>query len=244
MAVFDKNEKTNSSPSLDMRTADQMLQNVFDVCGVESNTIPLEVLSSYSNYRRERFALQKILLILMMVLFALLPILFIPPSYSVDLAAKSSVDQEYGISVDSFLPVSYVTASLNGQNVPVYHTGEKDYAVIPDQNGLLEIKVALINRQYITREVAITGIDTEHPAVTTHAVAEGKVFLYVTDEDSGVDYEGIYALTLTGEELRPDYDEVHGYFSFDYPEDSLYIYVPDHAGNQLHLILSPTASDK
>ena len=36
-----------------------MLSNVFEACDYEANKVPLEVLRSYSNYRRERHLLQK-----------------------------------------------------------------------------------------------------------------------------------------------------------------------------------------
>ena len=93
--------KKTDIPALDDQIAKQMLENIFEACDMESNKIPLEVLTSYSNYRRERFALQRLVLVVIMVLFFLLPVLFIAPKISIrELPATISADSgaEHGAS--------------------------------------------------------------------------------------------------------------------------------------------------
>ena len=51
-------------PPLSKEVADQMLSNVFEACDFEPNRVPLEVLQSYSHYRRERHILQKCIIVL------------------------------------------------------------------------------------------------------------------------------------------------------------------------------------
>ena len=77
--LTDKFKKTRG-PELDESTASQMLENIFDACEVEPNTVPLSVLKSYSNYRRERFLLQKVLLVIILLFFCMVPLLFIAPN--------------------------------------------------------------------------------------------------------------------------------------------------------------------
>ena len=72
------NIKNSGGPVLDQKVADQMLSNIFEACHVQPNSIPLEVLTSYSNYRKERFAFQKFTLMLIIILFCMLPFLHIP----------------------------------------------------------------------------------------------------------------------------------------------------------------------
>ena len=119
--------KKTDIPALDDQIAKQMLENIFEACDMESNTIPLEVLTSYSNYRRERFALQRLVLIIIMVLFFLLPVLFIAPTLSIqELPTAVSADPVYELRVTSaFPPVSRVTATIDGRNIPVYETGTR-----------------------------------------------------------------------------------------------------------------------
>ena len=54
---------------LDPDVASQMLSNVFDACEYEPNSVPLDILTSYSHYRRERSTLQKCILVLIIAFF-------------------------------------------------------------------------------------------------------------------------------------------------------------------------------
>ena len=63
---------------LDLEIASQILEQVFEANDMELNSISLEALASYSNYRKERFTLQRTILVIIMALFILLPLLFIP----------------------------------------------------------------------------------------------------------------------------------------------------------------------
>ena len=51
--------KKKDEVTLSPDAASQMLSNVFEACDYEANRVPLEVLQSYSNYRRERHLLQR-----------------------------------------------------------------------------------------------------------------------------------------------------------------------------------------
>ena len=161
--------KKTDIPALDDQIAKQMLENIFEACDMESNKIPLEVLTSYSNYRRERFALQRLVLVVIMVLFFLLPVLFIAPKISIrELPATISADPVYELHVTSKFPsVSRVTATIDGHNIPVYETGTRQYSIEPTMNGTMTITVVLSNHQYAVETIAVTGIDRTSAPVST-----------------------------------------------------------------------------
>ena len=69
---------------LDLEIASQILEQVFEANDMELNSISLEALASYSNYRKERFTLQRTILVIIMALFILLPRLFIPASFTIN----------------------------------------------------------------------------------------------------------------------------------------------------------------
>ena len=74
--------KKKDEVTLSPDAASQMLSNVFEACDYEANRVPLEVLQSYSNYRRERHLLQKGIILVVALLFAMLPLLFVTPKVS------------------------------------------------------------------------------------------------------------------------------------------------------------------
>lgn len=236
---FFKSKK--KQPALDDETAALMLGNIFDACEKEPNTVPLSVLTSYSNYRRERFLLQKVILLIVFLLFCTLPFWFVPASFTVNIASSGNrYDPVYEVHVNApLIPVERVTATLGGHNVPVYETDSHVYQIEPDANGDLTVTVVLKNHQSNTWTLTVEDVDTKTPVLLSNQQKGDNIALFVEDADSGIDYSGIYALTTSGERILPvSYDENTGEIDFLYPEETLNIYVPDQAENVLHLILS------
>lgn len=230
-----------NQPILDETTASQMLANIFDACAVEPNSVPLSVLTSYSNYRRARYRLQRVLLIIIITAFCLIPLLFLTPKLHVEQSVSGSTKGKpsYTLNVDTVIPISRITAAINGISVPVYETGDNIYTLEPAQNGKLTITATLKNHQFSTVTYDVNGVDTKPPVLLSDKYQDGQIFLYLSDSDSGVDYESIYALDLNHNTLEPDsYDETKNYVAFTYPSDSLNVYIPDKTGNTLQLILT------
>ena len=238
--LFHKSKK-NEQPTLDDSTAERMLENVFYACNKKPNTVPLSVLMSYSNYRKERFILQKVIFVIIFIFFCLLPLLFIPASFTVE-AASTGTDHDpvYEVHVTApIIPVERVTATIGGRYVPVYETDTHVYQIAPEANGEMIITVVLKNKQTNTFTLTISDVDTKAPVLISHQQSGDNIVLFVEDENSDIDYDNVYAQTSTGECILPvSYNEETGEIDFEYPEEALNIYVPDKAENVLHLILS------
>lgn len=234
--MFDKFRKEEE---LNTEVASQMLQNIFDVCEVEPNTVPLNDLESYSNYRKDRFFTQKVLLIVIMLLFCAIPLMFIGPKIGVIEQTSTAPHPAYHLDVDSVLPVTSVKAQVNGQDVPVYEKQKKVYSIEPDVSGLMTVTVTCVNNQWTTTEVEVSTIDREVPEVVSDELSDGFVYLHLKDEGSGIDYKKIYAQNAEGESFKPDkYNEEAGWIAFKYPESSINIFISDKAENVLQLALT------
>ena len=237
--LFRKTKK--NQPKLDDFTEAVMLGNIFDACDKEPNTVPLSVLLSYSNYRKDRFILQKVLLLLVFLLFCMVPFLFVPPTFEVSAYnIGSNKDPIYEIRVESTLiPISRVTATMGGHNIPVYETDSHVYQVQPEANGELLVSVTLSNHQTNTTSIMVQDVDVKTPVLLSNRQEGDTIHLYVEDVDSGIDYANVYAVDHLGKKFFPrSCNEETGEIIFDYPEDPLNIYVPDNADNVLHLILT------
>lgn len=223
-----------------MESASRILENVFIKNQVEPNSIPLEVLTSYSNYRRERFSLQRTILVIIMVLFFILPFCFIPASFSLSAETEAyAANPTFSLHVETKMPVRYITATINGRNVPVYEVDTHMYSIEPAENGIMTVTVTLMNNQQETKSVEVSNVDVEAPLVVSNDIDSDYVYLYLSDSGSGIDYEGIQAVSLDGTVYKPAfYDEATGCVAFTYPSESLNVFIPDHAENSLHLILT------
>ena len=116
MTFFKKSKEPK--PELDLDQACKILEQVFETNNIEPNSIPLEVLTAYSNYRKERFSLQRLILVIILVLFLMLPFLFIPSNFDIALNGEDSVtNPTYTLRVTSPMLVERVNASIDGHNV-------------------------------------------------------------------------------------------------------------------------------
>lgn len=222
---------------MDLETAKQMLDNVFDACNYEHNTIPVEILLSYSSYRRERFSLQKSLLIVMMVLFMLLPLLFISADITV---TPIDVSNRLHLSVSSMIPVKSIRAVINGHDVALYEAASHEYIVQPTENGDLTLSVTLLNGQRTTVHYDVATVDNSAPALISSEAADDGLHLYIVDTGSGIDTASISAADAeTGEDMPLSWNNDDGFICIAYPERNVRVYVSDLSGNCLTLLLTP-----
>lgn len=225
---------------LDEDVASKILESVFEDNQVEPNSIPLEVLTAYSSYRKERFALQRSILVIMMVLFLMLPFLFIAPDFSIKADEnKYTATPVYEVEVDSFMPISRVTATIDGRNIPVYEMDAHKYSIEPAINGRMKVTVTLLNRQQTTKYIEVTNVDVDVPVLISTNWDDKYLYLTLSDSDSGINFKEIKAIDTGGNSHNPVfYNESNGQVVFAYPKDSLNVYISDNAGNSLQLVVS------
>lgn len=235
--MFDRFKTTKEELSSDV--ADQMLKNIFDVCEVEPNTVPLDDLKSYSNYRKDRFFLQKVILVIIMLLFLALPAMFIAPKIQVLEQVTEAPHPAYHLGVDSILPITSVTATVDGVNVPVYEKQKKVYSIEPEISGTMTVTVTCVNNQWTSRQIQVSTIDRDVPEVVEDRLEGDFVYLYLKDEGSGVAWSKIYATGTDGETIKPEkYNAKEGWIAIRYPSSSINIFIPDKSENVLQLALT------
>lgn len=227
-------------PNLSDDAAEKLLANVFEACQQEPNTVPLQQLESYSIYRRERYGVQKILLIAVMLIFLNLPLAFLAPKLTVEkISAEDDIFPQYQIKVDSWLPVRLVAASVDGDGLTVTETAAKTYVTTPKHDGKMLVSVTLNNRQYAIAEVDVKGIDATAPRLLSHELTEDYITITLVDEGTGIDYSTLQVVkTMTGETVTPEIDEASNTIRIPVEKDDLNIYVCDRRGNELQLVLT------
>ena len=236
----DSEKRSSQWQTLDAVQMASALEEVFKICGLEDNSVPLEALSSYAVYRKERFSLQRGILAAMMLIFFLLPGLFLLPE--LNLSAEGTGLRGlpvYSLQVRSLLPVHRVTASIQNRSLPVYEEGAKRFSLEPTRNGDLSVTVELANRQSEKITCRISDVDATCPVLLQYDTDEQLVCLKVRDAGIGVNYSGVYAAAAGGKVIRPyACDSELGEIWFDYPNERWDVYIPDYIGNTLHLALT------
>lgn len=232
--------KKDEEIQLDPQMASQILANAYEACEYEKNTVPLEVLTSYSNYRKERFLFQKTLLVFCAIAFLLLPILFVAPKFTLTQAAGENDGTPYvEVTLQNLVPMNRINASIGGVKMPVYELADGTYQIVPDRNGELEVTVELWNQQQSCKTFTVTGIDSEPPVLLSSERKDQTLFLYLSDNSGALDYENIYASSLNGDVVKPiSYDEASLCVGFAYPSENMNIHISDLSGNALNIVVT------
>lgn len=226
---------------LPLETAEHMLANVFTTCGREQNSVPLKTLSSYSNYRKERYSLQRTIIVIVLVLFLLLPLLFLAANVRVTLSNPDSGDNPiYTISVSTRIPIRQIQVQLENRNVPIYEITPNQYMVQPRGNGSMNVTVTLFNHQLTSVEIPIDSVDTRAPQLLSTEADEDYIHLYVTDHESAVDFDTVTITDPDGKISVPvGYDAETGRITLPYPACAMNVRIPDIRGNALQIDLKP-----
>lgn len=228
-------------PELSLADAEQILSNVLNACGRVLNSVPLETMVSYSNYRKERYVIQRTLIAAMLALFLLLPILFFAAEIRVHQTnIGENANPTYAISVSSWVPIFQIHAEMDGRTAPLYEISENEYMLQPHENGEARITVRLMNRQETTVTLDVDSVDGEAPQLISSDASGEYVYLYVNDADSGVDFEGIRVVYSDGKSAAPvGYNAQTGCVQLEYPQCALMVRIPDQRGNALQIKLKP-----
>ena len=222
--------------------AGQVLANAFHANGLPENSVPLESLLAYSNYRHEKFVLQRVLSILMFIVFLLVPLLFVLPHSQMTEAPELSEPGRpaYLVTVSGLKAVSAVKAVIDEVSMPVYQEADGVYSVRPTANGEMTVTVRLYNDQFETHTAAVTGVDTKAPELRNYEVKDGLIWLYPEDAGTGVDFENSYALAADGSRVEPvSTDAEAGVIVYEFPEAAMNLYLFDYAQNRAQFVISP-----
>ena len=234
--------KKDSEIHLDPAVADQMLSNIFDVCDYEGNTVPLTVLSSYKNYRKERNYLQRGIVTVILCLLLLMPILFVTPDVSVEHMGTYQDRPAIWVGYHSLLPVKDVCAFSGEHRIPVQETQKGSFLIFPDRNGELSVEITLINGQTGRASIAVTDADLTPPKLLRSELKQDKLTIYFYDDSGKLNYEACHGKTLQGKTIWPlSYDEENMSVTFRYSLETLNIFVEDLQGNVLQMVYDTQA---
>lgn len=225
--------------------ASQLLESVFLAVDSEPNTVDLDSLDAYHQYRSSKLVIQRLVPIIIIAALIIIPLLLIAPDMTVtmDTVASTPSSARYLIKVSSLLPVNTVIAELDGANQLVTQEEAELYSVDVTSNGTLKIETTIWNSRKAEEEIEVTTIDRDIPQVLEYHLSNGNLVLTVTDGDGyGVDYDSI-TLTRTSDLVvnRPSSVNTEtGQVVIPYGGGEGVLYLADLAGNSTSFALTPS----
>ncbi len=219
---------------LNEKEAANILEEVLERCDIEQNTISLETMISYSDYRKERNAFQKRVLAIIMLLFIILPFFFL--GLHMDISKRESRYLTlYDLKVKNYFPIERISATIKDEAMPIYETSDENYVIKAIKNGTMTVKVQLWNGQYLEQQILVTDCDETPPVLVSYEKINNLIYIYVEDNESGIKKESAYAELEDGTKEKPVEILENG---FVFQQKNCTIYIFDHAGNRLTINLN------
>lgn len=219
---------------LSEKEATKILEDILEHCELEQNTLSLKTLISYSDYRKERNAFQKRILRIIMILFVVLPFLFLGLTMNVS-KRESRYLTLYDLKVKTYFPIEKISATIDDTPMAIYETSDKNYVIKVTKNGTMHVKVQLWNRQYEEQQIVIDDCDETPPALLSYKKEGNLIYLYVSDDQTGIKYDSAYALLEDGSKEKPIEIQEN---CFVFKQSNSTVYILDHAGNRLKIKLN------
>ncbi len=178
-----------------------------------------------------------------LLLFYILPflvfntILFICVTSTPKIALEIADTNDYlttqaTFTIKSWFPTKAISANLDGEELDLGEPKKRSYTVMITKNGLLEVNVSNINGMSTAQYEHINILDDNPPSIENTKVADGIVTFSVSDSQSGIDFDSVYALDSTGTKVTPlTLDRQTNTFSFEIDPAGLVVHAQDRAGN-------------
>lgn len=137
-------------------------------------------------------------------------------------------------SIDCALPLLDIKTLFQDKEVPYSKLGDT-YVVDVSDNGTYQIKVVALNKSAANSYVEVEAQDTLAPSIDIDnaIVAGNTLIISVYDDQSGINYDNLYATLSDGSKISPAYvDQASGTVQFQIEnEQKIVIHVEDELGN-------------
>lgn len=147
------------------------------------------------------------------------------------------------ISIDSKLPTKDLTVTMDGEPLELTKDKNRSYSATVYKNGSIEATVVNFNGMSATVFEHVNVLDDNPPAIENASIVDGILTLTVTDSQSGVDFDSIYALNQAGERLEPvSQNRETNTLSYKMTSGSISVISFDRSGNEAHSTITANSS--
>lgn len=147
---------------------------------------------------------------------------------------KDYLSTEATLKISSWFPTKSVSLSMHGEELDLGKPEKRTYTIPIYKNGLLEANVTNLNGMISAQFLQVDILDDNPPTIEDAQIADGIVTVTVTDSQSGVDFDSIYAVNSEGVQLVPmTVDRETNTLSFEMDSAGLQVYAQDRAGNEV-----------
>lgn len=142
---------------------------------------------------------------------------------------------EVVVTVNSKFPSGEPTATLDGEPLELVKGKKRTYTATVYKNGSVEANVKNVNGMTATAFEQVNVLDDNAPTMENTSVSDGILTLTVTDSQSGINFDSIYALNSANERVEPlTVNRSANTLTYEMDSKGLHVFAQDKAGNEVH----------
>ena len=178
-----------------------------------------------------------IILILAFIIInmALFILITAQPNFEFSIQEQENTNSvQIGITKTSFFPFKSIEVLLDNNPIELTKISKNLYSTVVDKNGTIEIKAVNFNGMVKNMYDHIGSIDDNPPNVYGEVTDKGTVTVTFEDEQSGIDYDAIYAVANndTKHIVPSSIDKEKKTVVFKYNGGTLEVHIFDKIGNE------------
>lgn len=157
------------------------------------------------------------------------------PKVLVELADTNDyLTTEATVTLKSWFPTKEITFSMDGETLEAEKGKGRTYTIPITKNGVIEVSVTNLNGMSALEFGHVNILDDNPPSMENTSIADGIVKLTISDSQSGVNLDSVYATDSTGQTVTPlSVDRSTATFTFEMDPQGLHIHAQDKAGNEV-----------
>ena len=154
---------------------------------------------------------------------------------------KDYLSTQASMTIESWFPTKSISFNMDGEELEPVKDKRRTYSVPITRNGVLEVTVVNLNGMSSTVFKHVNVLDDIPPSFENATLEDGILMLRVTDSQSLVNSDAIYAVDSAGiqraplsvERIEDTIDNTTAYsITFELDLNGLHVYVQDKAGNE------------
>lgn len=154
---------------------------------------------------------------------------------------KDYLSTQASMTIESWFPTKSISFNMDGEELEPVKDKRRTYSVPITRNGVLEVTVVNLNGMSSTVFKHVNVLDDIPPSFENATLEDGILMLRVTDSQSLVNSDAIYAVDSAGiqraplsvERIEDTIDNMTAYsITFEMDLNGLHVYVQDKAGNE------------
>lgn len=141
---------------------------------------------------------------------------------------------EVTLTVKSWFPTKSVHMVMDGEELEVTKGKKRTYTATVYKNGSIEASIVNLNGMPASIFEHVNVLDDNPPAFDSTDIQDGIVTLILSDSQSGINFDSIYAVNSQEQQIAPlTVDRSSNTLTYEMDPEGLHVFAQDRAGNEV-----------